>query len=151
MNVDATESRRVMKEHPREMLGAYLSLTWENLTAVNTINRSLFPEIKDKVIKFEYFWRRKSVKYTWFVLSMLGMAALLYKRKYKTALILGTVYLYYTSTIGFTRWQGSRLFFPGQIAWSIMIGYFFATTLDFMKNRYLEFKADSSIKNQPNK
>ena len=40
---------------------------------------------------------------------------------FRVAVIIGGLYAYYAVMIGFFRWQGSRYFFPGQIAWSILI------------------------------
>ena len=150
-NIDTAESKKIIKEHPWEVLGAYFSLTWENLMAVNTLNRILFPELKAEMIKFEYFWRKEPVKHSCFILSMIGLITLLCKRKYKIALILGIVYFYCASTIGFTRWQGSRLFFPGQIAWSILIGYLSATTINFIKLYCFRPKTSPNIDILPNK
>jgi hypothetical protein len=118
---DLIAARKVIAEHPWEMLTAYLTLTWENLHAVNQLPRSMLPEWKSEVVKVEYFLRNNKLNYICFILSILGIVVMLFRRNYIAAFTLALVYLYFVSMIGFTRWQGSRLFFPGQIAWSILI------------------------------
>jgi hypothetical protein len=70
-----------------------------------------------------YWLYDRSLNYLTFWLSMAGFAVLLLMRRWRAFVYLGTLYLYFTLMIGFTRWQGSRLFYPGQIAWAIVIGW----------------------------
>ncbi len=53
-------------------------------------------------------------------LSLVGLAALLWKRRFAGAVILGMLFLYFAAIIGFTKWQGSRLFYPALIPGAIL-------------------------------
>jgi len=112
----------VWELYPREMIKTYLHWTWRNLTAISRSHRLLMPEFSRTMIPWERTITGWKLNYICLVLSIIGMALLLTRREYWTAVILGAVYLYYIPLIGFTAGQGARIFFPAQISWAILIG-----------------------------
>jgi 4-amino-4-deoxy-L-arabinose transferase-like glycosyltransferase len=116
------KARQFIRQHTGMMMKAYLSLIWENLNDIDYIHRALLPEFKAATIGWEYKIKGLYLNYASFVLSMIGLLILLVTRRYKAFVVLGSVYVYYALMIGFGRWQGSRLFLPGQVAWTILIG-----------------------------
>ena len=115
------ETRKVLAEHPGEMAITYLDFTWKNVNEINQFHRHLIPQFNNKLVPMERRIRDSGLNKLCFVLSVVGLGLLLFKGQYWCALVLGSVYFYYASLIGFTRWQGSRLFLPGQIAWAILV------------------------------
>lgn len=111
----------VIKEHPWAVMGAYLSLTWENVTAINYLNRLLLPESQGGVFRFEHFISNNHVTRLEFWLAIAGLLILLIRRQFKPAMFLGLMFVYFALIIGFTRWQGSRLFFPAEMASLILV------------------------------
>ncbi len=121
---------RAYRIHTREVIdslgwsaviGTYLSLVWENLTEINYLHRALIPRLNDFTIPLEKKIMGSVLHLLCFLLSIFGVIVLIAKHRCRVAIILGTIYLYYAAMIGSFRWQGSRYFFPGQIAWSILV------------------------------
>lgn len=115
-DVDVRETKRMMSQYPWQVFVAYLSLTWENVNASNHLNRLLLPLSKSAVVQWEYLQRDHYLNYLAFAISLVGLVLLVATGDYRSALVLGLTFGYFVATIGVTRWQGSRLFFPGQIA-----------------------------------
>lgn len=123
-NIDMAAARRVISQHPWEVLSAYLSLCWENVNEINHFNRALLPEWKPKVIPWEQYQVDHYLNYIGFIVSMIGLCVLAIRRKFRAVLLLGLTLFYFAAMIGFTRWQGSRLFFPAQIATTSLASVF---------------------------
>lgn len=119
--MNLVQSRRALRDHPWEMLKTYLGLVWINLNEINHFHRILLPKYNPNTVPWGHKIRDKGWNKINFYLSMAGLLILLAARRFRAFIILGAVYFYYASMIGFTQWQGSRLFFPGQIAWAILI------------------------------
>ena len=119
--VYSRESRQIIDSLKWEAVKTYLLLTWENVNEINYLHRHLLPKYKRWMIRAEYVIKDYRLNYLNFVLSMIGLGILLWQRRFKIAVVLGSVYFYYVAMVGFTRWQGSRLFLPAQIAWAVLI------------------------------
>jgi len=112
-----------LRNHPKEMSSVYLSLVWENLTAVNEFYRVQLPRDANMMIDAMNWLRAKSIHLVCFWLSMAGFLMMLLLGRWKPVLFLGLMYLYFVIMLGFGSWQGSRLFFPAQIAWAVAIAF----------------------------
>jgi len=126
------KTTEIIKKHPYNVLSAYWTLTWENLNEICSFHRILIPEYSGTMIRWEHKIKDNDINYLNFYISMLGILILIFTRRYFSALVLGSLYFYYVFLIGFTRWQGSRLFFPGQIAWSILIAVVIVSLYDLI-------------------
>lgn len=125
-----THARSVIDSLPWDVARTYLSLVWANLNQISLYHRLLVPEFNGVTIPLEHLLERFRLNYLCFVASILGTVILVWKRQYRAAAVLGIIYLYYVSSIGFFRWQGSRYFFPGQTAWAVLV----AVVLVFLGN-----------------
>jgi len=123
----------------------YLSLVWKNLNEISYHHRLLIPKCDSFTIPIEYGVKDFYLNYANFVFSMLGLVILIWRRRYRIAVILGSVYCYYAAMIGSLRWQGSRYFFPGQIAWAILVAISLVFLIGYIVKglRYL-FRHDAS-------
>lgn len=57
------------------------------------------------------------------ILSIIGLAMLYRSRRTSLAVILLAIYAYFAFFCGFNPYQGSRIFYPGQIAWTILVSF----------------------------
>ena len=124
----------IMRQYPVDFIKAYVKLVGENLFAICDYHRLLLTESKGKMVRYEYLFRKYKLNFLNFFLSISGLIILFGTRRLYPAIVLGSVYFYYILLIGFTRWQGSRLFFPGQIAAVILI----AVTLIFITRQIIK-------------
>ncbi len=124
------------------MVRTYLSLDWENLNEISYLHRTLVPKYDNTTIPMEIWIMGHGLNYVNFILSMLGLIILFATRRARIAIILGIIYFYYASLLGAYRWQYSRHFLPGQIAWSILIAVtiVFASTYLIRGIKYLYAK-----------
>jgi len=110
-----------LKNNPSGMWRVYRSWTWQNLTAISRYHRGLLPDFKRTLIRLEYIITDNKLNYLCLSLSVLGFLILLWERRWSAASILGLTYLYFVPLVGLNPYQGSRVFFPAQIAWAILI------------------------------
>lgn len=125
---------KMLKERPGALLRVYVKLLWENLNDINYLHRILFPRNKTRLIGYEYDYKRHYLNYLNFALSVTGVLILLVRRNYYSLTVLVSIYLYFMLMLGFGRWQGSRLFFPGQIAATILMSVSIVVLLGFICN-----------------
>lgn len=112
----------VILEHPVLFLKVYLIDMYENITMQNT----LF-EIQLK--EYESAYKEYTRKFTWegkqpliFLLTLFGFF-LMYKARFRREMLfLILIWCYFAVLSGVTFWQGSRIFHPAILAWSIAVG-----------------------------
>ncbi|MDD4052559.1 MAG: glycosyltransferase family 39 protein [candidate division Zixibacteria bacterium] len=120
-------ARRTFFRYPLPMIKTYAGLIWENLNEENELHRAQTPRLSDFFLRQIDWLHKHSLRYRGFWLTMAAFALMLFLRRWRPLIFLGSVYIYYALLIGVTRWQGSRLFHPGQIAWSIAIAFLVIT------------------------
>ncbi len=114
-------TKQVFSEHTGEMLETYRYWTWRNMNEISYFHRTLLPEFNPTLIPLEETIKKYYLNYVCFALSVLGLLLLLFKRKFLAATILGLIYIYYVPLVGLTAHQGSRIFFPAQASWAILV------------------------------
>jgi hypothetical protein len=120
-------ARRTFLRYPIPMLKTHAQMMWENLNAENELYRVQVPRWCGFILDRMNWLHDRSLHYRGFVLTMIAFAVMLLFRRWRPLIFLGSIYSYFAIMIGVTRWQGSRLFYPGQIAWSIAIAFLFVT------------------------
>ena len=115
------KAREIFAANPVRMIKAYLRLCRTNVNDVTYLHRDLVPAFNPKTIPIEHYLKEHYLNYASFVLSILGLIILTLTRRWHIAVVLGTIYFYYALMVGAFPWQGSRLFYPGLIADSILI------------------------------
>nr|MBN2278167.1 glycosyltransferase family 39 protein [candidate division Zixibacteria bacterium] len=134
-HIEIDKTRETFFKHPGPMLRRYIGLTWDNLNATNFYHRILLPQCQF-LLKLEHKINHYDLNFLNFWISLTGMVVLIIRRQFRVLIILGGVYIYYALLIGFNPWQGSRVFFPGQIAWTMLISIVLVNLYDFLK-KYL--------------
>ena len=114
--------KEAIKEHPDWMISAIWKNIDENIRAYNYYVWRQMPVGIDTIETIN----RRFCHWGGYVLAFLtlvGMVILIVKKESPAWLILGSAYLFYTFVTGFSFWQGSRLHYPAEMAWSIIIAY----------------------------
>ena len=114
-------TKEVIIHHMREWVNSYLGLVWENVNSINEIYRLQLPQQSFYILDRMYWLLNHKLNFLNFWLSMVGFMFMLVRRRWRAFLFLGMLYLYFVLMVGFTQWQGSRLFFPAQISWSVAV------------------------------
>lgn len=117
------EFRKVVASHPFEMLRTFGLLIWDNLIAVNELYNAQVPKSAAHITSWLNWLRHRSLHILPVILNLAGLAALIVSRRWRTLVVAGAIYIYFVMMAGFGSWQGSRLFYPGQIAWTIVIAF----------------------------
>ncbi len=112
----------VLSEHPGWMLDSFTGIVRQNLRASNHFAEAQVP-------RWSRFWAAlRNLSHDWINplivwLSALGWILLIRAHLWRAALVLGITYAYFSLTAGFSFWQGSRLHFPAEMAWAILVSY----------------------------
>jgi hypothetical protein len=123
----------VIRRYPAPMWRVYRNLVWENMTIPNELFVAQLPQYRWPVRASEKWYIDHHLNTLAVWLTLAGMAALLIFRQWQAVIFLGLTYVYFASMIGFAHWQGSRLFYPGQIAWSVIIAFLVVKAMQGMK------------------
>lgn len=117
-----TATRKTFFRYPGAMLDEYRKLIWENVGAMNELYYHQIPMHKYDIAAVMGWFRGLGFDYASFWLSLASFLALLYRRRWRPLSYLGAVFVYFTLMVGFTHWQGSRLFYPAEMAWTVLVG-----------------------------
>lgn len=124
--VYSSAARRTLAAHPLEMLRTYVRLVWQNMNESNELVRVQLPEYKWQILEKMYWLRDQKLHLLPFWLTIAGFLLMLVVGKWRAFVFLGLYYAYFVSMMGFTQWQGSRLFYPSQAASLVSIGFLIA-------------------------
>jgi 4-amino-4-deoxy-L-arabinose transferase-like glycosyltransferase len=69
------------------------------------------------------------------ILTLLSIVLLIFQRNHLAWTVLGTAYIYFTIIVGFSIWQGSRLHYTAEMAWSILIAWLAVESCRFIFRR----------------
>ncbi|SYZ72622.1 membrane hypothetical protein [Candidatus Zixiibacteriota bacterium] len=114
-------ARETIWKYPWEVFRTYAKLIWQNINEPNYLQRAQLPNYGQRAIAWGPIFGKEVARYFDVSVSILGLLILAGYRLLRPFLILGTTYFYYAAMIGFTQFQGSRLFFPSLAASAIII------------------------------
>ena len=123
---------REIKGAPGAVAETYYDILKKNLVAANFMALRFVPSIKPfvKTINDEMtVW----LGYVLFFLSLAGLALMVLRRRMAAALILGITYVTFSLLLGLSYWQGSRLHYPAEMAWSIMLAFLMVEPFRYFK------------------
>jgi 4-amino-4-deoxy-L-arabinose transferase-like glycosyltransferase len=114
-------ARRTIAEHPGTFIYVMLLNIYENISMQNTLHAVQLPDYKDFFTWWTDHTTRKGKSFIIPLLTILGFIVLTRKGYLRPVLILASIYLYFALLSGVTFWQGSRVFYPGQLAWAVFV------------------------------
>jgi hypothetical protein len=148
--LNTTFTKTVLSRYPKEMLHTYLALIWENVNNFNEMFYAQLPDYMEALRNIKWWYMERSYHELHFWLTLIGLGMLLLWRKWFAFLFIALEFFYFVLMVGFTRWQGSRLFYPGQIAVSIAIAVLVVGMLillhrlfRFIRSLILYYQSDS--------
>ncbi len=112
----------MFRSHPVWVVRTALAIMESNIKAEDAFTHGQIPALK-KPLNFVDSQMRLWGGLTLAVLSLLALLLLLIRRNHLAWILLGGTYVYFTLMCGFSIWQGSRLHYPAEMAWSILIAY----------------------------
>ena len=109
----------LIKRYPWEVMTTFFGLVYENISEKDSLHYMQLPQ-------FQGIWRkiRKGYKLCIrlsLILMVIGCFQLWRAKKYLSLVVLLTIYAYFALISGLTFWQGSRILFPAQVSWAILI------------------------------
>jgi len=122
-------AKQTLSDHPEEVLSTYVDLLWQNINEISYLHRLVIPELNATTIPIEYWYKDRWLNYLSFTLTMIGLVILICTARYRPAIILGLVYVYFIPLSGFAAHQGSRIFLPAQTASAILIAVVLVTPI----------------------
>jgi hypothetical protein len=126
--------KNTIEAYPGEFVHFFFQNLWENATEPDSYLPDDFPVLKDwgwaKIWEPLKVFNR--VHFLVLVLSLLWVAI---DRRWSALVILGLVFGYFTMVTGFSFWQASRLHYPAEMAWAILLAYALDRLYDRARNR----------------
>lgn len=112
----------VVSAHPDWVLDSFWDAVKDNVRATSYFGLRQIPALR--VIWWKLIYAGKTWCYLWIItLTILGWIFLIIDKRHLAWIILGLTYIYSMLITGFSFWQGSRLFYPAAMAWTILAGY----------------------------
>jgi hypothetical protein len=114
--------RTTIATYPGEFVSVCLRNVWANTIESNPYLARDFPILVD--LGWSRIWEiLKNTNRVLFLVSILAFVLLARDRQWSGFVILGVVFAYFTLVTGFSIWQGSRLHYPAEMAWAVLIAY----------------------------
>jgi len=109
-------------DHPATVAKVFLMNVNENIN--NDVEAFYqLPQFREMLGRMKSLSDKKGLNYRISLLGLIGVATLLWRRRFGLAIVLVSVLAYFAILSGFTVWEGVRIFYPGQIAWAILVAY----------------------------
>jgi len=99
----------------------YLSIIGYNILAYDDNYHYRLPDYRPQLGWCINLCRKLGINVIFFFITMSGLAILIYRKQVDAGILLGALYLYFAIPSGFTFWQGSRIFYPAQLAGAVFI------------------------------
>ncbi|MBN2227636.1 MAG: glycosyltransferase family 39 protein [candidate division Zixibacteria bacterium] len=119
----------LFRADPILFVKTYVSIIGYNILAYDDNYHFRFPDYRHGLDTVVSWLRTCGINIMVFLLTLCGAAILFYRKEYSAVIPLGLFYLYFALLSGFTFWQGSRIFYPAQLAGAC----FLAITLDALR------------------
>jgi hypothetical protein len=109
-----------LKQHPVPMARTFLTNVHDNVRAANYFPREQIPAhagLWQMLIRASHRW----FNYAILAAALGGLFLLMRDGNREAWVVLGVTFAYFTLITGFSFWQGSRLHFPAEMAWSTLV------------------------------
>jgi hypothetical protein len=113
----------VARNRPFHLARTYLDNVKNNITCESEMQYAQLPQWRPGFETVTRVIYKKGLQYRAIVLALAGVVILLYRRQYRLVAMAGVIGVCFAASAGFSLWQGSRIFYPGQIAWAVLGGY----------------------------
>jgi hypothetical protein len=118
-------------DHPGWLVTSYLHIVWENIRASNYPLHRQIPQF-ERLLQVMTRQARDAFNGWFFYGSLAGLFMLIRDRRRTAWIVLGPTFLAFTALVGFSFWQGSRLHYPAEMAWAILLAYALVRFIDWL-------------------
>lgn len=115
--------RQMVRQHPWLTLSIYLDNVRHNILTDWGKQYYYLPQWNGSLRAITSWTDKKGLNYRVSLLALIGAVMLFKLRKFRLLIILIALYIYFALLCGFSVNQGSRVFYPAQIAWSVLVAY----------------------------
>lgn len=122
-NAKARVSEAV-RSHPVWLIRTALANMEGNIEAMDYYTYRQIPALKKPMELLDRHMRGWGGA-TLAILTLVALVILVIRRNHLAWILLGVTYSYFTLITGFSIWQGSRLHYSAEMAWSILIAFLF--------------------------
>jgi len=112
--------KQVTAEHPGWVIDAYFKSIEQNIRAMNYYAEQEILQLEG-LMKFLNAQIKAWGAYLLLFLTVVGLGWLIVTGRRLAWMLLGLTYLFYTLLTGLSFWQGSRLHYPAEMAWAILV------------------------------
>lgn len=119
-----TNTRKVFLDDPIGVISTYLRMNWINVNEISRLHRLVLPDFNPTLIGWEHFTVRNQLNYLPFWITIAGLIVLAVRKEWWAFAFLCCAFFYFAFIVGFVRYQGSRVFFPGLLASAILSAVF---------------------------
>ena len=112
---------RLLRDHPGPCIVTYLDNLDKSVHTDWGTLQGQFPRWWRGINEFSHSMEEWPFRYRVTLLSLIGLLILVYRRRFALGAALLAVYVYFALLAGMTLWQGTRIFHPAQISWSILV------------------------------
>lgn len=125
----------LLQSHPWWVARAYVHNVVEN---VQESNYDVYQQLPQYKRELDIFTRQaRDWGNDWiFWGSAVGLILLVRARQHLAWVVLGTTFAVFTLVTGFSFWQGSRLHYPAEMAWSILLSFSIITVATWIHTRW---------------
>jgi hypothetical protein len=130
----ASRITELTRQHPGWVVRAFIHNVKENLQESNYDLYRQLPQCKTALDLFTRQARDHLNEWS-FVGALLGLALLIKQKNHLAWVTLGCTLAIFTFVTGFSFWQGSRLHYPAEMAWSILLSFFLTSAAQWLRGR----------------
>jgi len=123
---------RLIADYPWLTLKVYLENVRHNIHTDWGKQYYYLPEWDGTLRAFTSWTDKKGLNYRLSLLALIGVVILVRRRNYRLLIILLALYGYFALLSGFSVFQGSRVFYPAQAAWAVLVAYPLLFVLDWL-------------------
>ncbi len=115
--------RRLVREHPEIVARVFWGNVFDQVHHEWGEHYPLLPRWREQLKSITGWINKKGLNYRVSLLSVIGVIMLLKQKKFRLVIILAVIYSYFALPSGFTHRQSCRIFYPGEVAWTILVAY----------------------------
>jgi hypothetical protein len=119
---ELSQTMQIFKNHPDWMILRFFENVKSNLYTGNFIPRTQVPVLLP-LWGFLIQLNKGILTHLLLLFSFVGAILFFFDKNYVAGIVLTTTFLYFTFITGLSFWQGTRLHYPAEMAWAVLIAY----------------------------
>ncbi len=126
----------LLAEKPLAVLRVFMGNINYNMHNEFSMMRVQLPSIDPLYNKYRIWSEKKGLNYRVSLLALIGAVILLVRRQWRVCLVLVLIFSYFALMSGFSDLQTSRIFYPAQMAWGILVSVSLLAMYDWVMKRW---------------